>query len=129
MTFESASPVARKRGCVQKPSPGAGVPVILAPLTNLPTQFDRLGARFDNATLLRNAGVEVVISSLDTHNSRNLRYEAGNAVRHGMSHADALHSITMAPARAMGIDDTRGSIEPGRGRQYRRLVWRPVRVR
>ncbi len=34
----------------------AGVPVILDPLENLPNDFDRLGARFDNAKILHEAG-------------------------------------------------------------------------
>lgn len=62
----------------------AGVPVILKPLTNSPEDFDRLGARFDNVALLHRAGVQVVLSTFDAHDARNLRWEAGNAVRFGM---------------------------------------------
>lgn len=92
----------------------AEVPVILKPLTDLPVQFDRLGSRFDNAALLTAAGVHVVISTLDTHNARNLRYEAGNAVRFGMDRSAALRSVTLEPAIVMGVADDYGSIETGK---------------
>ncbi|HSR43463.1 MAG TPA: amidohydrolase family protein, partial [Longimicrobiales bacterium] len=92
----------------------ADVPVILKPLTNLPAGFDRLGARFDNAALLREAGVRVVISTFDAHNVRNLPREAGNAVRFGMSWDDALRAVTLEPARVLGIDDRYGSLAAGK---------------
>lgn len=92
----------------------ADVPVVLKPLTNLPAGFDRLGARFDNAALLREAGVRVVISTFDAHNVRNLPREAGNAVRFGMPWEDALRAVTIEPARVLGIDDRYGSLAPGK---------------
>lgn len=92
----------------------ADVPVILQPLTNLPAGFDRLGARFDNAALLRESGVRVVISTFDAHNVRNLSREAGNAVRFGMPWEDALEAVTLEPARVLGIDDRYGSLAAGK---------------
>ncbi len=91
----------------------ANVPVILKPLANLPVQFDRLGTRYDNAAILRQAGVRVVISSFDTHNARELRYEAGNAVRFGMEWHEALRAVTLAPAEVFSVD-SHGSIEIGK---------------
>jgi imidazolonepropionase-like amidohydrolase len=92
----------------------AEVPVVAKVLANLPTSFERLGARFDNVALMRRAGVHVAITGEDTHNARNLRFEAGNAVRHGMEWSDALHAVTLTPARLWGVDDRYGSIEPGK---------------
>ncbi|HSM09744.1 MAG TPA: hypothetical protein VLA33_12125 [Gemmatimonadota bacterium] len=40
--------------------------LILRPLTNAPSSFARLGARFDNAALLRAAGVPVMLRSFET---------------------------------------------------------------
>ncbi len=92
----------------------ADVPVILKPLTNLPGGFDRLGARFDNAALLADAGVRVAISTMDTHNVRWLTLEAGNAVRFGLPWDAALRAVTLAPARILGIAGRYGSLEPGK---------------
>lgn len=99
----------------------AGVPVIVKPLSNLPTSFDRLGTRYDNAARLARAGVPVVISTLDTHNARNLRQEAGNAVRFGMEWDAALRAVTLAPAEAFGVADGRGSLEAGKAADI--VVW------
>jgi imidazolonepropionase-like amidohydrolase len=90
----------------------AGVPVIIRVLENLPASFERLGARFDNAALLSEAGVRVVLTSGDTHNARNLRQEAGNAVAHGLPHEEALRSVTTYAARLWGLAGY-GTIETG----------------
>jgi imidazolonepropionase-like amidohydrolase len=90
----------------------AGVPVILEPLHDIPS-FDGLGARLDNATLLREGGVRVIIAQGDPGGERNLRYAAGNAVRNGMSWDDALEAITAAPAAAFGLADY-GTLQPGK---------------
>jgi imidazolonepropionase-like amidohydrolase len=99
----------------------AGVPVIVKPLSNLPTEFDRLGTRFDNAARLAEAGVPVAISTFDTHNARTLRLEAGHAVRHGMDWNAALRAVTLAPARMLGVGDTHGSLAPGKTANV--VVW------
>ena len=44
----------------------------------------------------------------------NLRFEAGHAVRNGMQWDDALEAITAAPARAFGLADRLGTLEPGK---------------
>jgi len=90
----------------------AGVPVVIEPNRDIPS-FDGLGARLDNGTLLRQAGVDVVIAQGDAGGERNLRYAAGNAVRNGMTWDDALKAITQAPAAAFGLTDY-GTLEPGK---------------
>jgi imidazolonepropionase-like amidohydrolase len=87
------------------------VPVVLEPNTDIPS-FEGLGARLDNATLLREAGVAVIIAQGDPGGERNLRFGAGNAVRNGMSWDDALRAVTLEPARAFGLDRY-GSLVPG----------------
>jgi imidazolonepropionase-like amidohydrolase len=91
----------------------ADVPVVIRVLENLPGNFERLGARFENAALLRQAGVQVILTSGDTHNARNLRQEAGNAVAHGLPHAEALRAVTLYPARLWGLAEY-GSLEAGK---------------
>lgn len=92
----------------------AGVPVILRPLTNAPSSFARLGARFDNAALLAAAGVPVVLTSFETHRAGDLTWQAGNAVRAGLDWAEALRSVTLTPATVFGVDADYGSIEAGK---------------
>jgi imidazolonepropionase-like amidohydrolase len=90
------------------------VPVIVDPLMNLPERFESLGAREDNAALLADAGVTVVLSTFDSHNVRNLRQHAGNAVRAGLPHAKALEAVTLSAATAAGRDADYGSLEAGK---------------
>lgn len=92
----------------------AKVPVVLDPLANLPGNFDRLGARLDNAALLDRAGVAVIFTQFGdaTHNARKIRQLAGNAWANGLDKEHALRAITSAPARAFGVAD-RGLIAVG----------------
>ena len=91
----------------------AGVPVLIEPLDNIPS-YDALGVRYENAALLAKAGVKVVLLETDTHNARNLRQEAGNAVSYGMSWDQALRAVTLSAAEVFGVADRYGSLEPGR---------------
>src|SRR2546425_9047 len=75
---------------------------------------DALGIRYENAALLARAGVKVALMETDTHNSRNLRQQAGNAVSYGMSWDQALRAVTLAPAEMFGVADRYGSLEPGK---------------
>jgi imidazolonepropionase-like amidohydrolase len=92
----------------------ARVPVLVKVLGNLPDSFERLGARYDNAALLRRAGVQVAITTGDTHNARNLKQEAGNAVAYGLPWDEALKAITLYPAQVWGVADRYGSLAPGK---------------
>jgi len=91
----------------------AGVPVLVDSLANLPSSFNRLQARDDNAALLHEAGVPLGLTTLgDAHRAHRLRWSAGNAVADGLPYAAALAAITRVPARAFGIGDA-GEIKQG----------------
>ncbi len=96
----------------------AKIPVVVGGIRNIPTSFNELGTREDNAALLRRAGVSVVLVS-DSYgdgqhfNAGNVRFEAGNAVANGMSWDDALRALTAAPAEAFGVADRVGTLQPG----------------
>jgi len=92
---------------------GASVPALVEPLDNIPS-YDALGVRYENAALLAKAGVKVALMETDTHNSRNLRQEAGNAVAYGMSWEQALRAVTLSPAEIFGVADRYGSLEAGK---------------
>lgn len=98
----------------------ARVPVVLDTRDNLPS-FDGLQARSDNATLLREAGVTVVLAGQDPGGQMNLRFEAGHAVRNGMRWEDALEAITRAPAVAFGVGDQVGTLEVGKSADL--VIW------
>ena len=91
----------------------AGVPVLVEPLDNIPT-YDALGIRYENAAVLARAGVKVVLLETDTHNARNLRQQAGNAVSYGMPWDQALRAVTLSPAEAFGVADRYGALEAGK---------------
>lgn len=92
----------------------AGVPVILDPQMDLPSQFENLGARLDNAARLQRAGVTVAImGSRDFNNLRQARLNAGLAVANGLPREAAIASLTSAPAKIWGLTDA-GALEPGK---------------
>jgi imidazolonepropionase-like amidohydrolase len=88
------------------------IPVIVDTSENLPNRFESLHARADQAALLGKAGVPVVLSTFTAHQVRTLWQAAGNAVRNGMDHDDAVRAITETPAAAFGIAD-HGRLEAG----------------
>ena len=96
------------------------VPVVIKPLTNIPS-FDALDATLENAARLSKAGVTLVLSSFDTHNARNLRQEAGNAIAYGLDREAALRAVTLTPAEVWGIAARHGSLEPGKDADV--VVW------
>ena len=91
------------------------VTVIIDALQNLPSSFDQIGARLDNAALLQNAGVRVGLYRADdaSQNARKVRQVAGNAVSNGLPWEAGLAAITSVPADAFGVGDKVGRIEVG----------------
>ncbi len=91
----------------------ASVPVLLNVMDNIPSRFDRLGARLDNAAILADAGIRIAFMTEDLYTeTKVLTQGAGVAVAHGLSWEDALRAITVNPARIWGLDEY-GEIAPG----------------
>nr|WP_313414881.1 amidohydrolase family protein [Brevundimonas diminuta] len=93
----------------------ARVPVLLHPITNLPGNFEMRAARMQNAAALNAAGVVIAIKGNEgsTHRARDIRYNAGNAVSHGLPFAAAIQAITVNPARIFGFDGQFGELKAG----------------
>ena len=91
----------------------AGVPVLVEPMDNIPS-YDALGIRYENAALLAKAGVKVSLLETDTHNSRRIRQQAGNAVSFGMTWDQALRAVTLTPAETFGVGGQYGSLDAGK---------------
>ena len=85
----------------------ASIPVVVDAFVYGAGSFDQVHGLADNAALLAEAGVSVVVSSNWTHNSRLLPQLAGNAVRGGLPREDAIAAVTSAPAAAFGLDGGR----------------------
>lgn len=87
----------------------AKISVILDPLTNLPADFDELGARQDAAAILAKAGVRFAFGLTGgrripaTYNAgMSLREGAGIAVANGLPYIDALRAVTVEPLAIWG---------------------------
>jgi imidazolonepropionase-like amidohydrolase len=102
----------------------AKIPVVLDPMENLPSSFDQLGSRLDNAALLDTAGVKVAFSigGVQSYNAgASLREGAGLAVANGLPWLKGLRAITTTPAEIWGVADRYGTIEAGREADL--VVW------
>ncbi len=96
--------------------------VLVGALNNIPRAFATLGARQENAAMLQQAGVRVIIAGgADAFNARNVKYEAGVAVAFGMPWDAALRAVTLTPAELYGVADRVGTLQPGRDATL--VVW------
>ena len=109
----------------------ARVPVLVSPLTDLPGTFEQLGATQSNAGRLKAAGVDVSVGVFDDDDAHKMGYAtqyAGNLVAltrlpgaSGMSWDQAFAALTSAPARAVGMEGSIGSLRPGRAGDV--VIW------
>jgi imidazolonepropionase-like amidohydrolase len=103
----------------------ANVPVVVGAMNNIPGSFSTLGTRQETAALLQRAGAKVVLiasgSGGEGFNVRNLKYDAGVAVAHGLPWDQALRAVTLTPAEVLGVANRVGSLQPGRDANL--VVW------
>ena len=96
-----------------------GVPGVIGGVHELPLRRDEgYDSRYTLAAQLAQAGVAFCIArnggSFAAATERNLPYEAGTAVAHGLPADEALKAITLYPAQILGVADQLGSLSPGR---------------
>ena len=93
----------------------AGVPVLLNPISNLPGNLETRATRMQNAAALDAAGVLIAIKGNEgsIHRARETRYNAGNAVSHGLPYEAAIEAITVNPARIFGMAGQFGELRAG----------------
>lgn len=81
------------------------------------------GSSIENAAILHRAGVQVAVvpaqegvdlGGIVGRDIMHLPIEAGFAIRGGLSEEAALESITIVPARMLGVSHRVGSLEPGK---------------
>jgi imidazolonepropionase-like amidohydrolase len=90
------------------------VPVIVGPIYEMPKENDRYDAVFALPAELQKRGVKVILASDDSHQARNLPYQAGYAVAFGLPYEEALKANTLYPAEAFGVDKQLGSLDVGK---------------
>jgi len=91
------------------------VPVFVHAFENVPSGFDALSSRLDNAALLQRAGVAVGLSAGgEAHNVRTLRQQAGVAVSWGLPYQEGLRALCRTPAQAFGMGGDYGTLAAGK---------------
>lgn len=101
----------------------ANVPVLLNPISNLPSSLEMRAARMENAAALNAAGVVIAIKGNEgsVHRAREARYNAGNAVSHGLPFEAAIAALTVNPARIFGMGGQFGELRAGAAADV--VVW------
>ncbi len=94
------------------------IPVILRSVHSLPMRHeDGYDEPYRLASRLHEAGVKFCFSGdgfFGAWNERNLSYEAGTAVGHGLPKDLAIRGLTLSAAEILGVADQLGSIETGK---------------
>ena len=99
-----------------------GYPVVVGPSLSERSKIELRNLTFDTAGILSNAGIDVCL--MTDHPVIPVHYLpicAGIAVKHGMREDKALESITINPAKVLGISDKVGSIEIGKDADI--VIW------
>jgi imidazolonepropionase-like amidohydrolase len=98
------------------------VPVVVGAVFARPREdYDPFDASYANAGRLHEAGVtfcirsnSVSIAGFSASNSRNVPFEAAQAVAYGLPETEALKALTLYPARILGIEDRMGTLTAGK---------------
>ena len=90
------------------------LPVIVGNIYDAPKHGERYDSVYSLPAQLFKRGVKIAFASYDSHNSRNLPYEAGYAVAFGLPYEEALKAVTLNPAEIWGVADRLGSLDVGK---------------
>jgi imidazolonepropionase-like amidohydrolase len=99
-----------------------GYPVIVGPSLSERSKIELRNLTFDTAGILSNAGLDVCL--MTDHPVIPIQYLplcAAIAIKHGMKKEKAIESITINPAKVLGIEDRVGSIEVGKDADI--VIW------
>jgi imidazolonepropionase-like amidohydrolase len=93
----------------------AQVPVIIDRVHRLPNNVnDPIDIAYCLPKKLFDANILFAIAGKDTWRQRNLPFHAGTAIAYGLSYEEALKSISLNPAKILGIEKSLGSLEEGK---------------
>ena len=99
-----------------------GYPVVVGPSLSERSKIELRNLTFDTAGILSNAGLDVCL--MTDHPVIPVQYLpmcAAIAIKHGMEKEKAIESITINPAKVLGIEDRVGSIEVGKDADI--VIW------
>ena len=92
-----------------------GVPVLIGPLFTTRSKVELRRRSLENPGKLADAGVEIsIITDHPVVPINFLIYQAALAMKEGLDRDTALRSVTINPARVLGLGDRIGSLEPGK---------------
>ena len=90
-------------------------PVIFTAAWGLPSRSDEgIDQVFNVPAELAKAGIPYALAVRGSWQVRDLPFAAGQSVAYGVDKEQALASITLAPAKMLGVDDQLGSLEVGK---------------
>ena len=95
----------------------AGVPCLVGPVMQRFESLETANATFENAAILKRAGIPVALmSGYEGYVPKNriLLFEAGVAAANGLGTEGALRTVTADAAKILAIDDRVGSLAPGK---------------
>ncbi len=91
------------------------IPVLLSNVHSLPTRGDEdVDMPYKKAKILHDAGILYALTIEGSWQQRNLPFMAGTTAAYGLTPEQALESITLSPAKILGLDKSMGSIEAGK---------------
>lgn len=90
------------------------LPVIVGSIYDTPKNGTRYDSVYSLPAELAKRGVKIAFASYDSHNSRNLPYEAGYAVAFGLPYDEALKAVTLNAAEIWGVANQLGSLDVGK---------------
>jgi imidazolonepropionase-like amidohydrolase len=94
---------------------GSKIPIVLGNIHRLPSRnAEAIDQPYMTPGQLNSAGIQLAISNEGSWESRNLAYIAGTASAYGLDREEALKSISLTPAKLMGVDNILGSLEEGK---------------
>jgi len=89
--------------------------IILQKTHSLPGRTDEdIWQPYKTPKILQDAGILFAISETGFWEQRNLGFQAGHTIGHGLSPEQALTSITLNPAKILNLEHQLGSLEKGK---------------
>ena len=106
------------------------IPVILGPTQVAPLfEDDPYDASYTQPAELHRAGVKFALGTFSNSFSRNLPYNAAQAVAYGLPYEQGLKAITLNAAEIWGVSEQYGSIEKGKWADLMLTDGDPLEVR
>lgn len=92
------------------------IPVLLTSVQDAPGRdWEPYDGAYSLPARLQELGVDyAIVGGSSAPYANRLPWEAGSAMAFGLSEADAIQAVTLAPARILGLGDRLGSVEVGK---------------